>query len=82
MIKSSKPKIYSLFKFTQDPNRTDDNPTDKKSIRIQYSQKILKYVVGEEKAMQTLATISMGFIPGMYMSNLSIKRNLTPKWLL
>ena len=49
-----------------------EHPAHKKNPRNKYSMNILKTVVGTERAEYAFQTISMGFIPGMYMSNLTI----------
>ena len=53
-----------------------EHPAHKKNPRNKYSMNILKSVVGTERAEYAFQTISMGFIPGMYMSNLTINCKL------
>ena len=51
-----------------------EHPAHKKNPKNKYSMNILKSVVGTERAEYAFKTISMGFIPGFHMSNLTIQR--------
>ena len=49
-----------------------EHPAHKKNPKNKYSMNILKSVVGKERAEYAYKTISMGYIPGLHMSNLTI----------
>lgn len=53
-------------------NTEIDCPVKPKKLITQYSVKILRTVIGEDRAMHTLNSISLGFIPGTYQSNFTM----------
>jgi hypothetical protein len=44
------------------------SPVQKKNPRTRFTEKILKQVIGQERANQALQSLSMGLIPGAHNS--------------
>lgn len=54
------------------------SPVQKKNPRTRFTEKILKTVIGQDRANQALQSLSMGIIPGAHNSAF----NLGSKFLL
>ena len=46
-----------------EPSKIEGSPVDKRIVRTQFSDQILKRVIGPERANQALHSISLGVIP-------------------
>jgi hypothetical protein len=52
------------------------SPVQKKNPRTRFTERILKTIVGQEKANQALSSLSMGIIPGCHNSAFNIGSKL------
>lgn len=58
------------------PAQTEGSPVDKRNPRTQFTEQILKKIVGHSRATKALQSISMGFIPGANASNFGLNCKL------
>lgn len=62
--------MQSISPKTAPETTSDDpiSPVTRKNPRTRFTEKILKTVIGQERANQALQSLSMGIIPGNHNS--------------
>lgn len=61
-----------MMKGATEESRDPSSPVQKHNPRTRFTEKILKTIIGSERANQALQSLSMGIIPGAHNSAFNI----------